>query len=447
MDLSSSIRARTRTLTDDPLGGTVRRTVLPNGLRVLTEAIPAMRSVSFGVWVAVGSRDETVRLGGVSHFLEHLLYKGTRRRSALDISAAVEAVGGETNAFTAKEYTCYYARVLDTDLPLAIDVVCDLVIDSVLSEADVETERGVILEEIAMHDDEPGDEVHDMFAEAIFGEHPLGRMISGTPSTIAPMSRRRILSFYHQHYVPPSIVVSAAGNLDHANVIKLVKQAFARSDRLAAHDRPAPHRPISGKASPRPRPARVIVRDKDTEQAHVALGCPAIARDDERRFALGVLNNAVGGGMSSRLFQEIREKRGLAYAVYSYTAQFSDAGFFAVYAGCAPGKVDEVLALTRDELAAVAAHGISDEEVDRGKGMLKGSIVLGLEDTGSRMTRLGKGELLYRELLGVDELLGRVEAVTPAQVREIAAEILTAPMSLAVIGPFADHDFTGWIGS
>jgi predicted Zn-dependent peptidase len=447
VDVSASTRARTRTLADDPLGGTVRRTVLPNGLRVLTEAIPAMRSVSFGVWVGVGSRDETAQLGGVSHFLEHLLYKGTRRRTALDISAAVEAVGGETNAFTTKEYTCYYARVLDADLPLAIDVVCDLVIDSVLAEADVETERGVILEEIAMHDDEPGDEVHDVFAEAVFGDHPLGRTISGTPTTIAPMSRRQILSFYHRRYVPPSIVVAAAGNLDHANVVKLVKRALARSDRLAAHDRPRRHRPTGGKAAPRPRPARAIVRDKDTEQAHVVLGCPAIAREDERRFALGVLNNAVGGGMSSRLFQEIREKRGLAYSVYSYTAQFADAGVFAVYAGCAPGKVDEVLALTRDELAAVAGRGISDEEVARGKGMLRGSLVLGLEDTGSRMTRLGKGELLYREMLGVDDLLARVEAVTPAQVREVAREILTAPMSLAVIGPFADHDFTGWIGS
>lgn len=445
MIASTAPRARTRTLADDPLGGTVRRTVLPNGLRVLTEAIPAMRSVAFGVWVAVGSRDEMAKLGGVSHFLEHLLYKGTRRRSALDISAAVEAVGGETNAFTTKEYTCYYARVLDADLPLAIDVVCDLVTDSVLAEADVETERGVILEEIAMHDDEPGDEVHDVFAETIFADHPLGRTISGTPETVAPMTRRQILSFYQRRYVPPSIVVAAAGNLDHARVVKLVKKAFAGSERLATGVPAA--RSGGNPRPPRRRPARVIVRDKDTEQAHIVLGCPAIAREDERRFALGVLNNAVGGGMSSRLFQEIREKRGLAYSVYSYTAQYADAGVFGVYAGCAPGKVEEVLALTRDELAEVAAHGISDEEVARGKGMLRGSLVLGLEDTGSRMTRLGKGELLYRELLGVDELLARVEAVTPTQVREIAAEILTAPMSLAVIGPFADHDFTGWIGT
>ncbi|MGE5829629.1 MAG: M16 family metallopeptidase [Micromonosporaceae bacterium] len=438
-------RARTWTLADDPLGGKVRRTVLPNGLRVLTEAVPAMRSVSFGVWVDVGSRDETTQLGGVSHFLEHLLFKGTRRRTALDISSAVEAVGGETNAFTTKEFTCYYARVLDADLPLAIDVVCDLVIDSVLAEADVETERAVILEEIAMHDDEPGDEVHDVFAEAIFGEHPLGRQISGVPRTVAPMSRRQILSFYHRRYVPPSIVVAAAGNLDHRRVVELVRRAFAGSLAVAAE--PAAQRPgPDGRGAPRRRPPMALVRDKDTEQAHVVLGCPGLARSDDRRFALGVLNNVVGGGMSSRLFQEIREKRGLAYSVYSYISHYADAGVFGVYAGCAPGKVEEVLALTHDGLSGVAAAGLTDEEVARGKGMLKGSLVLGLEDTGSRMTRLGKGELLYDQLLGVDQLIARVDAVTADDVRAVAHEILTQPMSLAVIGPFADHDFSGWIG-
>src|SRR5262252_3238362 len=208
-------RARTSTLVADPLGGTVRRTVLPSGMRILTEAVPAMRSVSFGIWVAVGSRDEPRQLSGASHFLEHLLFKGTRRRSALEISAAIEAVGGETNAFTTKEYTCYYARVLDADLPLAIDVTCDLVIDSVLDESDVETERGVILEEIAMHDDEPGEEVHDLFAETIYGEHPWGRLISGTVETISPMTRRQIQAFYRSRYTAPSLVVAAAGNLDH----------------------------------------------------------------------------------------------------------------------------------------------------------------------------------------------------------------------------------------
>jgi predicted Zn-dependent peptidase len=415
--------------------------VLPSGLRVLTEAIPAMRSVSFGIWVSIGSRDETPELSGASHFLEHLLFKGTNRRSALDISAEIEAVGGETNAFTAKEYTCYYARVLDADLPLAIDVMCDLVADSVLAEADVETERGVILEEIAMVDDEPGDEVHDLFADAVYGDRPLGRRISGTVETISALTRDQIHTFYRSRYAAPTVVVTAAGNLDHAEVVEQVAAAFARSRYFDSTGVPAAKRPRSPIVEVAGRCLKV--QSKDTEQAHVVLGCAGLARDDERRFALGALNNVLGGGMSSRLFQQIRERRGLAYSVYSYTSQYADSGLFAVYAGCAPGKVDEVLALTRDELAKVAAEGVTDAEVARGKGMLKGSLVLGLEDTGSRMSRLGKGELLYREMLSVDDLLTRIDAVTPDDVRAVAADVLVNPGSLAVIGPFDDHDFSG----
>ena len=431
-------RTLTQTLAEDPLGGTVRRTVLPNGLRILTEAIPAMRSVSFGVWVGIGSRDETPALSGVSHFLEHLLFKGTKRRSALEISSQIEAVGGETNAFTAKEYTCYYARVLDADLPLAIDVVCDLVIDSVLTDADVETERGVILEEIAMHDDEPGDEVHDVFTEAIFGNHPLGRQISGTVASISALTRKQIDGFYRRRYLPSQMVIAAAGNLDHAKVVKAVRAAFAG---LPAAAEPAPRRSRTTRVPARS--GQVVVRNKDTEQAHVVLGCVGYPRQHDNRFALGALNNVLGGGMSSRLFQQIREQRGLAYSVYSFTSQYSDAGLFGVYAGCAPGKVEEVLAITREELARVAQEGISDAEVERGKGMLKGAVVLGLEDTGSRMSRLGKGELLYDELLSVDEVLRRVDLVTPETVRQVAGELLSRPMSLAVIGDFDDHAFAG----
>src|SRR5436190_2778478 len=410
--------ANTDTRSRDPLGGTVRRTVLPGGLRVLTEAIPAMRSVSFGIWVGVGSRDESPELSGVSHFLEHLLFKGTERRTALDISAQIEAVGGETNAFTTKEYTCYYARVLDADLPLAVDVMADLMTGSVFAEPDVETERGVILEEIAMHDDEPGDEVHDLLAEALYGSHPLGRLVLGTAETISAMTRTQIHGFYRRRYTAAQFVVTAAGNLDHETVVRLVQDTPLASGPAAE---PAP---LRCPARVPMRAGQVVVRDKDTEQAHVVLGGPGISRPDERRFALGVLNNCLGGGMSSRLFQEIRERRGLAYSVYSYTSQYADTGLFAVYAGCAPGKVDEVLDLTRAELARVAAEGLDPDEVARGRGMSKGALVLGLEDTGSRMTRLGKGELVYGELPTVDELLARVEAVTPDDVRAIAAEVL-----------------------
>ncbi|MEU4568528.1 pitrilysin family protein [Micromonospora sp. NPDC023956] len=440
-DRPGSSRAVTRTLSEDPLGGTVRRTVLPSGLRVLTEAIPAMRSVSFGIWVAVGSRDETGPQSGAAHFLEHLLFKGTRKRTALDISAEIEAVGGETNAFTTKEYTCYYARVLDEDLPLAIDVMCDLVADSLLEPADVETERGVILEEIAMHDDEPGDEVHDLFTRAVYGEHPLGRLISGTEETVTAMTRRQIQDFYRRRYVAPEIVIAAAGNLDHATVVKLVRQALRGTPLDTASASPAAPRP--NRPAVRTKSATTLVESKETEQAHVILGCPGIDRLDERRFALGVLNNVLGGGMSSRLFQEIRERRGLAYSVYSYASQYADSGVFAVYAGCAPGKLDEVLELTRAELRRVATDGLTEAEVARGKGMSKGSFVLGLEDNGSRMSRLAKGELLYGDLAPVDELLSRVDAVTVADVNTLAAELLSRPMSLAVVGPFDRGDFAG----
>ncbi|HEU0240609.1 MAG TPA: pitrilysin family protein [Micromonosporaceae bacterium] len=430
----------TETIVANPLGGTVRRTVLPNGLRVVSESVPAMRSVSFGIWVAIGSRDEDPSDAGVSHFLEHLLFKGTHRRSALDISAGIEAVGGETNAFTTKEYTCYFARVLDEDAALAVDVMCDLVTDSVLADADVETERGVILEEIAMHDDEPGDEVHDLIAEAIYGAGtPLGRLISGTVDTVTPMTRDQIRAFYRSRYRPEHMVVSLAGNLDHDAIVSMVTEAFAKAG-LSTAGTATPRR--SGEPPAPMRAPSVLVRDKDTEQAHLVLGCPGMSRLDDRRFALGVLNNCLGGGMSSRLFQEIREKRGLAYSVYSYTSQYADSGIFAVYAGCAPGKVDEVLSLIRVELARVATDGLTDDEVSRGKGMMKGSLVLGLEDTGSRMSRIGKGELLYNDLLTVDDLLARVQAVTAAEIREVAADLLTRPMSLALVGPFGDQDFS-----
>ncbi|MGX6602636.1 M16 family metallopeptidase [Micromonosporaceae bacterium Da 78-11] len=429
-------RAVTKTLQDG-----ARRTTLPNGLRIVTETIPHTRSAALGIWVGIGSRDETPGMSGASHFLEHLLFKGTHKRTAMQISAEIEAVGGETNAFTTKEYTCYYARVLDADLPLAVDVLVDAVADSILDPADVETERGVILEEIAMHEDEPGDEVHDVFTEAIFGNHPLGRLISGSEESISPMTRNQINSFYRRRYTAPHIVVAAAGNLDHATVVRLVRKALAGTPLDTGPADPAP--PRVGDKRVRTLKPHTVVRNRDTEQAHLVLGGVGIGRRDERRFALGVLNNVLGGGMSSRLFQEIREKRGLAYSVYSYGTQYADAGLFGVYAGCAPGKADEVLDLIRTELARVAADGVTAEEIARGKGMVKGSYVLGLEDTGSRMSRLAKSELMYGDLMGVDELLARVDAVTSDEVAAVAAEILAQPMSLAVVGPFDDGAFPG----
>ncbi|WP_242890594.1 M16 family metallopeptidase [Actinomadura litoris] len=419
--------------------GAVRRTVLPGGLRVITESMPTVRSAAFGIWSGVGSRDEAVADAGASHYLEHVLFKGTRTRSALEISAALDAVGGDLNAFTAKEYTCYYARVLDSDLPLAVDVVSDMVAASVNRPEDVEAERGVILEEIHMRDDDPGDLIHDEFATALYGDTPLGRPILGTVESINALSRDRIHDYYREHYVPSNLVVSVAGNIDHEEVVGLVSRAFA--EHLTGDAAPAAPR-LNGAPVPVAPSTRVI--DKDTEQAHIVLGGAGVSRTDDRRFALGVLNAALGGGMSSRLFQEVREKRGLAYSVYSYTAQYADSGVFGVYAGCQPGKVEEVLSICRDEVAKVAGdggQGLTAEELERGKGQLRGAMVLGLEDTGSRMSRIGKSELVYESLLPVDEVLARIEAVTLDDVRAVAHEVLDSPQALTVIGPVGDRDF------
>jgi len=404
---------------------------------VVSESLPGVRSVAFGIWVGVGSRDEKVSQAGASHYLEHLLFKGTASRDALEIAAVMDAVGGEMNAFTAKEYTCYYARVLDEDLALAVDVVSDMVTSSLVTAADVESERDVILEEIAMHDDDPGDIVHDTFAAALHGDSPLGRPVIGTVGSIASLSRTAIAGYYRRHYTPSSMVIAASGGLDHAKLLRLVRKAF--SGRLDGSAEPASLR-ASGRAVPSY--SQVVVQERATEQANLVLGTTGLRRDDPRRFALGVLNGALGGGMSSRLFQEIREKRGLAYSVYSYASAHSDTGLFGVYAGCAPSKVDEVLDVCREQLSLACTDGITDEEIRRSKGQMRGSLVLGLEDTGSRMSRLGKGELMHGEVLTVDDVLSRIDAVTPDDVRAVAADVLGRPLSLGVIGPFGDRDFS-----
>ncbi|MGI5357820.1 M16 family metallopeptidase [Streptomyces sp. CA-252508] len=429
--------ARTQTLLKGKDGiGTVRRTTLPGGLRIVTETLPSVRSATFGIWAHVGSRDETPTLGGATHYLEHLLFKGTHRRSALDISSALDAVGGEMNAFTAKEYTCYYARVLDTDLPLAIDVVCDMLTGSLILQEDVDAERGVILEEIAMTEDDPGDVVHDLFARTMFGDTPLGRPVLGTVDTVEALTADRIRRFYKKHYDPTHLVVAAAGNVDHATVVRQVRRAFEKAGALTRADA-APVAPRDGRRTIRTA-GRVEVLNRRTEQAHVVLGVPGLARTDDRRWALGVLNTALGGGMSSRLFQEVREKRGLAYSVYSYTSGFADCGLFGVYAGCRPSQVHDVLSICRDELDRVASEGLTDDEIARAIGQLKGSTVLGLEDTGALMNRLGKSELCWGDHMSVDDMLARMAAVTPDDVREVAAELLGQRTSLSVIGPLKD---------
>ncbi len=424
-------------------GGQIHRTVLPSGLRIVTEAMPGARSASVGVWVGVGSVDEAPTVAGASHYLEHLLFKGTKRRTALDIATQMDAVGGEFNAFTEKEHTCFYATVIDRDLSLAVDVICDVVLDARVAAADVDVERNVVLEEIAMRDDDPSDLVHDDFATALLGDTPIGRPILGTVDSIQTMTRAQVAGYYHRRYQVPSMVVAAAGAVDHAQVVDLVSRAFgARLD--VAHE-PAPVRRIPDEQGPSPAvvPTPVAVRSDDTEQANIVLGTHGLRRFDSRRFTLGVLTTAIGGGMSSRLFQRIREERGLAYSVYSFASQYAAAGQFGVYAGCQPGKADEVLSLMRAELDDVARNGLRADEIERAKGQTRGGMILGLEDPSSRMSRIGKSELAFGEILGVDELIERMDAVTPDQVAELAADLLARPRCLTVVGPFGEHDFDG----
>ena len=422
-------------LLDDGTGA-VRRTVLPGGLRVITETLPAVRSAAFGIWAGVGSRDEGPTHAGATHYLEHLLFKGTRKRTALEISATMDAVGGELNAFTGKEYTCYYARVLDADLPLAIDVLSDMVTSSTIESKDVDAERGVILEEIAMNDDDPSDTVHEAFVRQLFGDTPLGRPILGTVDSINGITRDQIAEHYQAWYTPDHLVVAAAGRLDHDTVVA-ARRAGVRAMCWMAAAQPAAPRLAGTPASPgQGRGVRLVSRG--IEQANLVLGCAALSRTDDRRFALGVLNAALGGGMSSRLFQEVREKRGLAYSVYSFTSQHADTGLWGVYAGCLPSKADDVLSICRDEIAKVVSGGLTDAELERGKGQLRGSMVLGLEDPSSRMSRLGKSELVYPRLEPVDDILASIEAVTHDDVRAVAADILAKPKVLAVVGPFED---------
>jgi predicted Zn-dependent peptidase len=436
--------ARQRPGADD--GSAIVRTVLPGGLRVITESLPAVRSAALGIWAGVGSRDEDAEHAGATHYLEHLLFKGTARRTALDISAEMDAVGGELNAFTAKEYTCYYARVLDEDLPLAIDVLSDMVTSSLIAPKDVDAERSVILEEIAMNDDDPSDTVHEAFAAQLFGGSPLGRPILGSAEAINAITRDQIAEHYAVRYTPDNLVIAAAGSLDHDRVVELAASAFGTE--ATGTGIPAPPRlPGAGTVVPAGGTGVRLV-SRGIEQANLVLGCLGMARTDDRRFALGVLNAALGGGMSSRLFQEVRENRGLAYSVFSFSSQHYDTGLWGVYAGCLPAKADEVLSICQDEIAKVISGGLTDAELVRGKGQLRGSIVLGQEDPSSRMSRLGKSELVYPRLEPLEEVLAAIDAVTHDDIREVAAAILSQPKALAVVGPFDDQDaFTAALAS
>ncbi len=436
-------RGTTTTVSGRAGDAVVRRTVLPGGVRVLTEQVPGVRSATLGCWVGVGSRDEAPGFHGATHYLEHLLFKGTSRRSALDIAVAFDAVGGEANAVTGKEYTCYYARVLDEDLPLAADVITDMVTSATLARADVDSERGVILEELAMNDDDPSDVVHERIAEAVLGDHALGRPIGGTPDSIAAIDADRVVGHYRRHYTSDTLVFTAAGSVDHDVLCSMIAAELARTDLVVDESTPPAARRVGTTVTAGHGAGRTIVVRRPTEQANVVIGTTALTATDERRYALSVLNAVLGGGMSSRLFQEVREKRGLAYSVYSFSSGYSDSGTFGLYAGCTPARTDQVISLMSAELERLAEHGLDADELARGIGQLRGGLVLGMEDTGSRMTRLGKAELVHGEYTTLDESLVRIEVVTADDVRDLAADLAARPRSLAVVGPFdEDRTFT-----
>lgn len=400
-------------------GNDVRRSILPGGVRVITERMPSQRSVSIGFWVGVGSRDEAPGMLGSTHFLEHLLFKGTGQRTALDIAHAFDRVGGESNALTAKEHTCYYARVLDEDTSMAIDVIADMVTGAVIDPELLEQERGVILEEIAMDQDDPTDVAFESFIEQLMGAHPLGRPIGGTPQEITDVSREAVWDHYKKFYTPDRLVISAAGSLNHGEIVKLVMESLAqRGWDLSEGTAPAPRRERQ-RADITPG-AESLTLEKNFEQTNIVMGCPGLIAGDDRRFAMSVLNSALGGGMSSRLFQEIREKRGLAYSTFSFSGSYSDAGYFGMYAGCLPAKAEQVTELMQKTFDDLARDGLTADELEKVIGQLGGSTILGSEDAGSRMSRLGRAELDSGRFMSLDELLEGVRAVTLDDVQDLA---------------------------
>ncbi|MBV8960604.1 MAG: insulinase family protein [Actinobacteria bacterium] len=389
-----------------------------------------------GFWVGTGSRDESRRTAGASHFLEHLLFKGTDRRQASDIAEAIDAVGGDMNAFTTKEYTAFYVRVLPDDLELGLDILNDIMWAPAFRPDEIETEREVILEEILMHSDEPSDLVSELFFSALYPDHSLGWDVLGDEETITAMKRDDICGFFAEHYRPANMVVALAGAINHDDAMAAIEKRFAGPPGGTAPVRQAPE------AAPRP----LAVVNRPTEQAHVVIGTSALDRGDDDRYALSILDHALGGGLSSRLFQEVREKRGLAYSVYSFRAAFADAGSLAVYAGTAPEHVHEVLDLVVKELDDLAANGVTERELRVAKGHLRGTMALGLEDSGSRMSRIGRSQLVHDETPSVDEINARIDAVTLDDVRRVSAKVLSNQRVLSVVGPFGDDDFAAYTG-
>jgi predicted Zn-dependent peptidase len=406
----------------------IRETRLANGVRIVTERMPEARSVSLGVWVGVGGRDEPAALAGASHFLEHLVFKGTSTRSARQIAEAIDAVGGEMNAFTNREHTAYYTRLPADRADLGFEILGDVLTDPAFRPPEVDAERHVILEEILMNLDVPEDHVHTLLAEALFPGHPLGREVLGTRETVAAATRDEIADFFRHWYLPRNLVVVAAGDLEHDRVVDAFGASLGALEGGERPERTAPDTRVEPRA----------VLDDPTEQVHVAMGWRSVDHFDEDRYAFSVANQILGGGMSSRLFQEVREQRGLCYSVYSWGSAYVDAGTAGIYAGTAPSRVDELLSVIDDEIAKLVASGVTEGELAVAKGYIEGSMVLGLEDSGSRMARLGRSLMARDEIVTVDEQLERIRAVTADDVGEVAARVFGGDRALAVVGHVED---------
>jgi predicted Zn-dependent peptidase len=407
-----------------------QKTVLPNGVRIITEEIDYVRSVSVGLWVGAGSRDEREGYEGISHFIEHMFFKGTKNRTARDLAESLEAVGGQLNAFTTKEYTCFYAKVLDEDMDLAIDVLSDMFFESLFDEKEIEKEKKVVIEEIKMYEDSPDEIIHDIFSEQVWNDHSLGKPILGTEESIRDLSREKILHYLDQHYAPDNLVIAVAGKIKHDDVLKKLTPVYGEFKRGA-------RRVLEG--TPTGQTVQKIIT-KDTEQMHLVLGVPGFGQDDEDMYPLHIVNNILGGGLSSRLFQGIREQRGLAYSVFSYHSTYVDTGLFAIYAGTTPSNSEEVVECILAELLDIKKNGITEGELERTKAQIKGGLFLGLESASSRMSRLGKTELTYNRVVTPEEVVEKLERVTLEDVKRVAKRLWEKDkLSLVMLGP-AGHE-------
>lgn len=410
-----------------------KRSTSNNGIRILSESMPSVRSIALGVWIGAGSRDEPKELGGVSHFLEHMMFKGTPSRTAKEISESFESIGAELNAFTAKEVTTFYTRMLDEHLPLGIEVLADMLLNSSFKEADIKSEKQVVLEELSLHEDSPDEIIHDLISDSVFNGHPLGKRVLGNQKTVKTFNRKKVKDYYSKAYTPNNMVIAAAGNIGHSKLEDLINRYFVSKTKNIFRRK---IKDAKEESSLR------IIKKKNSEQAHICLGTLALSATDKDRFALSVLDNVMGGGMSSRLFQEIREKRGLAYSVYSYHSVHTETGAFSLYVGTSPKNATEVIKIMKNEINRIKEEEASENELYRAKQHIKGQLVLGLESTSHRMMRLGKSELAQGKIYSVDELIEKIDKVTPQDIKRLANKLFQKErLNLAAIGPFTEKTF------